>query len=60
MLQGTKFFKVDLANDKDTVIPRDLHRDGIETDLVTQLHVMYESLTAYVEAKRDTFDAPRI
>ena len=60
MLQGTRLFKVDLVKVKDILIPRDVHRDGSETDLVTQPHGMYESLTAYVEAKRATFDAPRI
>ena len=60
MLQGAKLFKVDLVNVEDMFIPRDVHRDGNETDLLTELHVMYVSLTAYVEAKRGTFDAPRI
>ena len=60
MLQGTRLFKVDLVKVKDILIPRDVHRDGNETDLLTELHVMYVSLTAYVEAKKGTLDAPRI
>ena len=60
MLQGTKLFKVDLVNVEDLFIPRDVHRDGNETDLLTELHVMYVSLTASVEAKRGTLDAQRI
>ena len=39
MLQGTKFFKVDLVNVEDIFIPRDVHRDGNETDLLTELQI---------------------